>query len=325
MPADDEGASARGGPATGECAARREEVLAVLFADLIGGEGLFSALGDTWAVDVITRAHEILRSVVGAHQGRVVKTVAAEVMCAFPNPARAAMASGDMHLNMREAAQGETGAGRDRVGLREVRLRVGIHVGPVLAEGGDLFGDTVNVAARLMGLAKADQTLCSRQVVDGLPSEMRSSTRFFDTVAPRGKTETLEVHEVLWEVDGLTMAAPVIPLEETGVRHSELQLRYQGQLHVVSAQRPFFSLGRAAGNDLVHGGDYASRRHASIELRRGRFVLTDESANGTFVVPEGGAPVVVRRDAHRLDGRGRIFLGELPDTEGAVPVEYICR
>jgi class 3 adenylate cyclase len=305
-----------------------------MFAGITSGDSIFSELGDTWAVDVVTMVQQVLREVTARHSGHVVKTIGTEVMCTFPSPARAAMASGDMHLRIRQGSnqreQATTGnddpaGARNELGLRECRLRIGVSAGSAIEEDGDLFGDVVNVAARLMGLAKSDQTLCTDVVVQQLPEELRSSIRFFDSVAPRGKQEELHIHEVLWEVDDLTMAAPVIPLPSQRRRDSTLKIACEGHEVELNSASPKFSVGRSDDNDLVCDGGFASRHHAAIEYVKGRFVLTDQSANGTYVVTEEGQLVTIRRDRHELDGSGKIYLGELPKREASAVIEFECQ
>ena len=296
----------------------------VLFADITQGSGLFSELGDTWAVDVVASVHARLGEVTKRHCGRIVKTVGTEMLCTFDSSNRAAMASGDMHLAIRNAAARADPNRREEVGLRDVRLRVGIHLGPVIEDDGDVFGDTVNVTARLMAMAKADQILCSRHLVDGLSVELRSSTRYFDKVSPRGKTETIEIHEILWEVEDLTMAASVNSVPQPRRRHARLLLQCAGEHYELGDTMPSMSIGRSADNDPVFPGGFASRRHAQIEYARGRFTIVDQSANGTYVVAEDGTTVPVRRDTYVLDGGGKIYLGELPGADSSAVIVYIC-
>jgi predicted component of type VI protein secretion system len=65
-----------------------------------------------------------------------------------------------------------------------------------------------------------------------------------------------------------------------------------------------------------------SRRHASVHYRGGKFVLVDESANGTFLVPEGHRTIVLRREEALLHGSGRIYLGADPDADPTEAVEF---
>jgi len=295
-----------------------------MFADITQGSGLFSELGATWAVDVVSSVHAVLAECTERHGGRIVKTVGTEMLCTFDDPGGAAMASGAMHLELRKAAEDADPERREQIGLRDLHLRIGMHVGPVIEEDDDVFGDTVNVAARLMSMAKGDQSLCSRLMVDGLALELRSSTRFFDTVSPRGKTQAIEIHEVLWEVEDLTMESTVMAVPEPRRGYTRLILECSGTSFEAGSDRALLAIGRSADNDLVFPGGFASRRHAQIEYARGRFTIVDQSANGTYVLAEDGTMTPVRRDRHVLEGAGRIYLGELPDEPSARFIRYRC-
>jgi hypothetical protein len=84
---------------------------------------------------------------------------------------------------------------------------------------------------------------------------------------------------------------------------------------VVDRERPAFTFGRDADNDLAVGDQFASRRHGRITYRDGRFHLTDESRNGTLVVLAAGPTHLARKATVLLQGRGSVRLGHV-DGEG---------
>jgi adenylate cyclase len=175
--------------------------VAVLFADIAGSTKLYDALGDTQAKLMIDEALGALREVTKRHRGRVIKTIGDEVMCAFPGAERGFLAATDMQTVVNALAVTK--------GVKRM-IRVGFHAGPVIEEHGDVFGDTVNVAARMAGLAKGLQIMTTRLTVDKLPESLRASTRPIAAIAVKGKADELAVCEVLWqESDDLTMAAGV--------------------------------------------------------------------------------------------------------------------
>ena len=71
-------------------------------------------------------------------------------------------------------------------------------------------------------------------------------------------------------------------------------------------------------------GQLVSRLHARIEYTRNRFLITDQSTNGTFVVPKGQEQAFVRRDSLPLSGNGRIGLGSTPDPESSQTLRFSC-
>ena len=77
-------------------------------------------------------------------------------------------------------------------------------------------------------------------------------------------------------------------------------------------------LGRGKKADMVVNDTMASREHARIECRRDKFVLTDQSTNGTYVVTADG-PAYLRREETTLTGEGKISFGrELAEAEEVV-------
>jgi predicted component of type VI protein secretion system len=85
---------------------------------------------------------------------------------------------------------------------------------------------------------------------------------------------------------------------------------------------PSLTIGRADQNDLVVHQPVVSRLHARIEFRNGRFVLTDLSANGTYVVADEDGSNYVHRDSFVLLGAGTLGLGEAVSVESLVTVRY---
>src|SRR5437764_130079 len=96
-----------------------------------------------------------------------------------------------------------------------------------------------------------------------------------------------------------------------------------GRWHAAGAWRrfPTLTIGRAEQNDLIVRHPVVSRLHARIDNRNGRFVLTDQSANGTFVAVDGGRTTYVHRDHYVLTGSGILGLGQ-GVAEARVRYEY---
>jgi hypothetical protein len=169
-----------------------------------------------------------------------------------------------------------------------------------------VFGDTVNVAARMAGIAKGMQIMTTRTTVDALPAALRASTRPIFALAVKGKADDLAVCEVLWqEGDDLTMAAGSTAAE---IRF-ELELRHGAKEIVLGSEIKAAAIGRDAACDIVIADPKASRTHARIERRRDKFFLTDQSTNGTYVTFSGEPEIVLRREEVMLRRSGRITFG----------------
>ncbi len=104
---------------------------------------------------------------------------------------------------------------------------------------------------------------------------------------------------------------------------ARLILKFQDQeIELTTDGGRQLSLGRADENDVTIKGNLISRIHARIEPRKNRFVLIDESTNGTFVQRDDGEEVYVRRDSAQLTGSGLIGLGKVAARGTPLVIEY---
>ena len=286
----------------------------VLFADISGSTRLYDTLGDVQAKRMIDECLEVMRAASTRYGGRVVKTIGDEVMCVLPDADSTCLAATDMQIKVTElpAASGVQRA-----------IRVGFHVGAVIEENNDVFGDTVNLAARMAGLAKGNQIMTTRAAVDLLSPMLRSSTRPIAALSVKGKGDDVEVCEVLWQPsEELTMTTPSALAAAGDV---ELQLRHAGKLHRLTQSNVGVFLGRDASCEVLVADRMASRVHARIELRRDKFYLIDQSTNGTFVMVRGEPEMVLRREEVILRASGQIALGHSVSDLGAELVEFTLR
>jgi pSer/pThr/pTyr-binding forkhead associated (FHA) protein len=102
-----------------------------------------------------------------------------------------------------------------------------------------------------------------------------------------------------------------------------LQLRYrEAEVMVGPDGRSNATIGRADDNDLVVKGNLISRLHARVEVVRNRFMLVDQSTNGTFIQRDDGEEIYVRRDSTELSGSGVISLGRVAARGAPLAIEY---
>ena len=78
-------------------------------------------------------------------------------------------------------------------------IHVGCHYGSTIESGGDLYGDAVNVAARVAGVAKVGQIIATQDVIARLEASLQEKTRMLDRVAVKGKREPVQIHEFIWQ------------------------------------------------------------------------------------------------------------------------------
>ncbi len=285
---------------------------AILFADVSGSTSLYEKLGDQRALAAIDSVMTEMRKSVALQHGRVIKTIGDEVMAVLPSADAAMQAACDMQHRVAAIAP-----------IENVRLaiRAGFHFGPAIEERGDFFGDAVNTAARMAGLAKSGQIITSGATIAALSPLLREATRDLDALTVKGKQDEIRIFEVIWHdsEDLTTMAA-----RDASVSTHEptLTLTYGDRALVLGAAQPSASLGREATNELVIADKMASRVHCKVEYRRGKFFLIDQSTNGTYVAVEGDVEIMLKREQFMLRGRGVISLGHTSAEAGAEIVSF---
>ncbi|MDH2917851.1 MAG: adenylate/guanylate cyclase domain-containing protein [Sideroxydans sp.] len=280
------------------------EQRAVLFADICGSTALYDSLGDDLARRLISQCLTLLCAELPAQQGVLIKTLGDEVMCTFPSAEQALAAACAMQRGM-EKAQFEGG--------HPLMVRIGFHFGEVLCDAHDVHGDTVNVAARVAAITRATQIMTTLAVAKNLPMEKRASLRQVMRAEFKGKQERLDIFQVVWEQDdGESTRIGIPAFRKFPLQLEELTLTHAGKtLHVNQAARSVM-MGRDKVCELAVSSDFASRQHVRIELRFDKFVLIDQSTNGTYVRSEHGEVSYVLREEIQLKGRGTISLGN-PD------------
>ena len=283
---------------------------AVLFADIAGSTKLYETLGDVVAKRLVDEALAALAILTRRHGGRVIKTIGDEIMCVFQGAERGFHAAIDMQQKI-DSMPMLSGTKR--------RIRVGFHVGPVIEENGDVFGDTVNVAARMAGLARGMQIMTSRHTVDALPPSLRGRTRHIASVSVKGKVDDMAMCEVLWQdEDDRTMTVATISVSSINAEPAhQLVLRHGAAEITLDIGRTGVGMGRDPDSDVVIADPKASRHHAHIEKRRDKFFLADQSTNGTFVTFTGEREIALRREEIMLRGSGQIRFGHSATEEGS--------
>lgn len=286
---------------------------AILFADVSGSTQLYDTLGDVRAREIVAHCVALMKEATQRYGGTLVKTIGDEVMTTFPT----ADAAADAATAMQEAITGHL-----VVEGRQLAIRVGFHFGPILVEDADIFGDAVNLASRMANQAKAGQILTTGTTVERMSATWQASMRQIDRTDVKGKRDQIDVFELVWQSEDVTLIRlrPWANVPRSG--GGRLMLSAASQRIELGDSRPALTMGRAEQNDLVIKSDVASRLHARLEYRNGRFILTDQSANGTFVVPDRGQSAYVHRDSVVLVGAGMLGLGQSPLPDSPVTIRY---
>ncbi len=287
--------------------------VAIVFADVVGSTQLYDKFGDTKASETVALCLDVMKDATHQFNGTVIKTIGDEVMSTFETVDDAMGAAVMMQSRV-------TTESRDN-GI-PVSIRIGCHFGPVVQEQNDIFGAAVHTANRMTSQAKARQIVISGFTVDQMSPDLRRQTRQIDVATVRGRLDEVALYELVWQPDEATSMLPTIEWEGRDRRASKLLINFRDKTIELSDRRKSINLGRADDNDLVVKGNLISRIHAKIEMRRGKFVLIDQSTNGTFLQNARGQETFVRRDSTELAGEGTIGLGRAEEPGSNLAIYY---
>jgi len=261
---------------------QQEDNMAVLLVDISDSTRIYETLGDEVAFREMRACLDLFEQAVSAHGGRVAKTLGDGMICLFDKPSAAMTAGCDMQTSLGERVARQT---------QHIGIRVGLHCGPVVHDGDNVYGDTIKVATRVTQFAASGQIIATDDLVSRLPPHLRSVTRRLDAFPALARGADIAVQAVL-------AAAGIV----------RMYLRQGGHEMVVVTT---MTLGRDDGNDIVLKERMASRNHAQIERRKDKYVLIDLSSNGTYVRMENGDQIKLHREEMMLYGSGSITFGHM--------------
>ena len=170
---------------------RHKNALTVLFTDVVGSTSFFERNGDTAGLVMIHRHDELAARAIQQYEGKVVKTIGDSAMAEFPNPGAAVRAAVEierqflkLNLTLPEDQRAE--------------VRIGVHTGVGFRKGNDLFGDVVNVTARIVKRTAPAQILISRPMYEAISKESDLHCRWLSKLTIDGRTEQEDIFEVVW-------------------------------------------------------------------------------------------------------------------------------
>ena len=291
-----------------QSASPRQAAVTVLFAN--GGS---NRLIEKYGAQIETRVLNALTAKIDVYGGVVVKAVGDEIISCFPDPDKAVRAACEMYQAIKDNPA--------LIGL-DIPIKIGLHHGPVLVEEDKVFGDAVNIAARMFALAKTDQIITTQETVALLPASLEQMARNVGRSWVPGKQEEMEIIEIIWRDS--TSQTQVFSYQEALMKllFARLFLEYRGKSIELVPDHQVFKIGRGSGNDLVVAREQVSRSHATIEFRQGKFILVDQSSNGTHLLLGNGARIFLRREEFTLHDRGTIFLAPITSEQDPDIIRY---
>jgi hypothetical protein len=285
--------------------------LVIMFADITGSTTMYEEYGNEKAKKMVTECLTVLVAKTEDVGGQLIETIGDEVMVKFPTADQACQAA----IAMQEAHSDGP-----------VSIRIGFNYGPVIQENTKYFGDAINVAARMAARATAGEIMTTGDTVDQLSPQFQSTTRHVDTTTVKGKHEVIDVFEVLWKLDDdedQTILGAVVNMSDK-LQGSSLELKYKDQDFSITQVGQKLTIGRDSKNGIIvdKSESSVSRNHANIEFSRGKFLLTDLSSNGTYIVMPDDKMTLLKRETAELIGPGKIGLGKSPKVQGGAIIYY---
>lgn len=280
---------------------RAGKLVAVLLARVSDRSQTLTGRPASAATPVVTATIGRVETKVRAVGGKVVKHIGNSVLAIFDTPEKAVTSA----AAIQDEVEAATTASKDAAAF----VRIGICLGSMVMSGTDVATDGFETASRLVVLSGAGEILLAANAHVALPAPMQLATRRIRDDATCGT-----VFEYVWRQDNMTFR----PMQVTKVDSLKLEIAFGTHTFELGPTRKRLTIGRTDESDIVINQRHVSREHAEIVLRGDKFVLLDQSTNGTYVRIASGEKFALRREEMTLTGAGRIFLG----SESSLPVSY---
>ena len=296
----------------------------MVFIDLTGSTAAYEALGNAQVADVISKVTQWIGRVCEAHEGRTVKFLGDGVLAQFSRSAKAVESAIFLQQSHTERLE------KWPEPLR-MRLKIGMASGDVVQRDDDVYGDPVNLAARLSDMAGANGIWADEGVIAELRQDREAAVksghlepgvmdaaryRSLGMINVRGLTEPRSIFQIAWSedvtTDLMTVRGMLPEAQRAGAGSGgSIALAWFGTTRVFTAAQLPVVIGRIPDSGFVVKDQRVSRSHARLEFINGAFVLTDLSSFGTWMrfSENPDAEVQLRRNDCVLHSTGEIALG----------------
>lgn len=234
---------------------KHQRPMAILFADLKGSTAIFGERSDLEGLLFVQRSESLIRPAVERHSGNVVKTIGDAVMASFPSADDAVLAA----ITIQHALVEHN---RELSADDRLSLRIGVNTGKGFVKDQDIFGQVVNIAAKLQDEALGDQILVSQATLEALGTELARLAGGSRSLEVRGVTHPIEICEIRWQEgpEPKAMPAPArAPVTARAPREEPVAVEAEPAAPPKETRRSGLGLGAAAAVVallLVGGGLY---------------------------------------------------------------------
>ena len=203
----------------------------ILFTDIEASTRYWGNRGNVKGRLMVDRHNRILLPIVRQFRGRIIKTIGDAVMAMFNHPDDGVNAAIAIQQALQQVRNEERGFC--------IHVRTGLHVGEAIVETNDVFGDVVNVAARIVNEAEADEVLISGRLARRLDrAQFKRNKKGGFT--PKGKHQRIALYRCHWQQhDNLLKKLKLRPFTPLGMQQS---IEMIGYLLAIIATLSFFHL-----------------------------------------------------------------------------------
>jgi TolB-like protein/Tfp pilus assembly protein PilF len=166
----------------------QRRLAAILAADVVGYSRLMEQDEAGTLAALRQRRREILQPLVAAHHGRIVKVMGDGVLVEFGSAVNAVTCAVELQKRMAEANEGTADP--------RIILRIGINLGDVVVDRGDLYGESVNVSARLEGMAEPGSILVSSSAYDQVKNKITTDFEDLGVQTLKNIAEPVRVYRI---------------------------------------------------------------------------------------------------------------------------------
>jgi class 3 adenylate cyclase len=178
---------------------KHRKPISIMFTDIVGSTQFFEQHGDIDGRIMLARHNSLLFPIVSQYSGKIIKTIGDAIMATFDNAGQAVECACDMQRTLHQHNCDITKESR-------IHIKIGINSGRALQEQSDVYGDEVNLAARIVSKCRGDQLLISDTTYSQLDPYLKRLCLAPKTSKVRGKSEAVMFHSVQWQQNLTTIS-----------------------------------------------------------------------------------------------------------------------
>ena len=168
---------------------RSRKPVTILFTDVVGSTRYWDLHADVKGRLMIDLHNRLIYPVIRRHRGKLIKHIGVAIMVSFRSPANALKAAIGIQQILEQRRKQDKNF--------RLKVRIGVHTGEALVENKDVFGDTVNLAARLERCARGEEICVSGETAERLSKEHFGLVKT-GSISPKGKRTEVEIYNCEW-------------------------------------------------------------------------------------------------------------------------------